>query len=221
METLDIVIATNNPNKVREYKELFEGYDVNVTSLKEEVIVSSPEEGGTTFTDNALIKARDARKYTSKIVIADDSGICIHALSNFPGVYSARFMEGHSYEEKNLKINEMLQDKDDKSASYHCAIAFVSDEEEKVFVGTCEGVIVSPVAGPYGFGYDPIFYYEPYNKTFSLTFARWLKEEYIKDVIVELYLNNMLYFFLFLFHQLLNSLFFHLLICLFQNMIQI
>ena len=108
-------------------------------------------------------------KYTSKIVIADDSGICIHALANFPGVYSARFMEGHSYEEKNLKINEMLQDKDDKSASYHCAIAFVSDEEEKVFVGTCEGVIVSPVEGPYGFGYDPIFYFEPYNKTFSLT----------------------------------------------------
>ena len=169
METLDIVIATNNPNKVREYKELFEGYDVNVTSLKEEGIVSSPEEGGTTFTDNALIKARDARKYTSKIVIADDSGICIHALANFPGVYSARFMEGHSYEEKNLKINEMLQDKDDKSASYHCAIALVSDEEERVFVGTCEGVIVSPVEGPYGFGYDPIFYFEPYNKTFSLT----------------------------------------------------
>ena len=152
METLDIVIATNNPNKVREYKELFEGYDVNVTSLKEEGIVSSPEEGGTTFTDNALIKARDARKYTSKIVIADDSGICIHALSNFPGVYSARFMEGHSYEEKNLKINEMLQDKDDKSASYHCAIALVSDEEEKVFSGSVNGVIVAPVEGPYGFG---------------------------------------------------------------------
>ena len=64
-----------------------------------------------------------------------------------------------------LKINEMLQDKDDKSASYHCAIAFVSDEEEKVFVGTCEGVIVSPVEGPYGFGYDPIFYVPEFGKT--------------------------------------------------------
>ncbi|MGN1295531.1 MAG: RdgB/HAM1 family non-canonical purine NTP pyrophosphatase [Bacilli bacterium] len=169
MKPIDIVIATNNPNKVREYKELFENYNVNVTSLKEEGIISSPEEGGTTFEDNALIKARDARKFTSKIVIADDSGICIHALDNFPGVYSARFMEEHSYQEKNLKINEMLADKEDKSASYHCAIAFVSDEEEKVFVGSCEGVIVPPVEGPYGFGYDPIFYFKPYKKTFSCT----------------------------------------------------
>lgn len=169
MKSLDIVIATNNPNKVREYKELFEDYNVNVTSLKEEGIVSSPEEGGTTFEENALIKAKDARKFTSKVVIADDSGICIHALDNFPGVYSARFMEGHSYKEKNIKINEMLREKEDKTASYHCAIALVNDDEEKVFVGSCQGVIVEPIEGPYGFGYDPIFYFEPYKKTFSNT----------------------------------------------------
>lgn len=169
MKSLDIVIATNNPNKVREYKELFEDYNVNVTSLKEEGIVSSPEEGGTTFEENALIKAKDARKFTSKVVIADDSGICIHALDNFPGVYSARFMEGHSYKEKNIKINEMLHEKEDKTASYHCAIALVNDDEEKVFVGSCQGVIVEPIEGPYGFGYDPIFYFEPYKKTFSNT----------------------------------------------------
>ena len=169
MKSLDIVIATNNPNKVREYKELFEDYNVNVTSLKEEGIVSSPEEGGTTFEENALIKAKDARKFTSKVVIADDSGICIHALDNFPGVYSARFMEGHSYKEKNIKINEMLREKEDKTASYHCAIALVNDDEEKVFVGSCQGVIVEPMEGPYGFGYDPIFYFEPYKKTFSNT----------------------------------------------------
>ena len=193
METLDIVIATNNPNKVREYKELFEGYDVNVTSLKEEGIVSSPEEGGTTFTDNALIKARDARKYTSKIVIADDSGICVDALNGAPGIYSSRyagpdFMKGKpdgskiSQEEQNVflinQLNNTLKNEKLPSASYlhgerschyTCAMVLYCGSD-RLFVAqeTFEGVLIKNIdeqAGNGGFGYDPIVFLPEYQKT--------------------------------------------------------
>ena len=170
MKKIEIVIATGNKNKVKEYNELFKGYPITVTSLKDENIVLDVEENGTTFLENSLIKARYIASKTNKIVIADDSGICVHALNDFPGIYSARFMEGQSYSLKNKAINEMLEEHVDRTAHYTCAIALVNKQEniEKTFEGKCFGKIISPIEGPHGFGYDPIFVPNGEDKPFSL-----------------------------------------------------
>lgn len=170
MKKIDIVIASGNKDKVREYKELFKDLPINVTSLKDENIELDVEETGKTFSENALIKARYISNKLDKIVIADDSGICIHALDNFPGIYSARFMEGEPYSKKNLIINERLKNKEDKTAHYTCAIALVNKLEniEKQFEEECHGTIISPIEGPHGFGYDPIFVPNGEKLPFSL-----------------------------------------------------
>ena len=170
MKKLDIVIASGNKNKIKEYKELFKGYPINVTSIKDEGITLDVEETGSTFIENSLIKARYIASKLDKVVIADDSGLCVHALDDFPGIYSARFMEGQDYSLKNKAINEMLAEHEDKTAHYTCVIAFVSKEEniEKTFEGKCFGHIISPIEGPHGFGYDPIFVPEGEDKPFSL-----------------------------------------------------
>ena len=170
MRKLEIIIATGNKDKVREYNELFKDYPITVTSLKDENIVLDVEETGTTFLENALIKAHYIASKTNKMVIADDSGICVHALNDFPGIYSARFMEGQPYSLKNKAINEMLEEHVDKTAHYTCAIALVSEKEniEKTFEGKCFGKVISPLEGPHGFGYDPIFVPDGEDKPFSL-----------------------------------------------------
>lgn len=170
MKKIDIVIASGNKDKIREYKELFKNYPITVTSIKDEGIELDVEETGTTFVENALIKARYVASKTSKIVISDDSGICVHALNDFPGIYSARFMEGESYVLKNKAINDMLKEHNDKSAHYTCAIAFVNNQEgiEKVFESKVFGTIIEAIEGPHGFGYDPIFIPNGFNEPFSL-----------------------------------------------------
>lgn len=170
MKNIEIIIASGNKDKLREYKELFKDLPIKVTSIIEEGLDLDVEETGSTFEENSLIKANYIASKTDKIVIADDSGICVHALDNFPGIFSARFMKDHSYTEKNLKINEMLKEYEDKSAHYTCAIVLVNKKEniEKIFMGQCEGKIVSPVEGPHGFGYDPIFIPDGEKETFSV-----------------------------------------------------
>ena len=125
---------------------------------------------GTTFKENAVIKAEYIAAKTNKIVIADDSGICVHALNDFPGIYSARFMEDRPYSEKHKEINLRLENKEDRSAHYTCAIAFVDPINKvcEVFEGKCFGKIINPIEGPYGFGYDPIFVPNGKNEPFSL-----------------------------------------------------
>lgn len=170
MKKIEIVIATGNKNKLKEYKELFNNLPVVVSSLTDEGIDLEVEENGTTFEENSLIKARYVAEKLNKIIIADDSGLCVHALNDFPGIYSARFMKEHTYLERNLKINEMLLEHEDKSAHFTCAIVFVDKKNniEKVFTGQCEGTIVPPREGPNGFGYDPIFLPMDKKDTFSV-----------------------------------------------------
>ena len=98
-----IVLATNNKHKLEEFNAMFSSYNVEVISLSDAGIVCDPEENGETFKDNALIKAREISKFTNYPVVSDDSGLVINALNGFPGVYSARFMEGHSYDEKRRR----------------------------------------------------------------------------------------------------------------------
>lgn len=170
MKKLDIVIASGNKNKIKEYKELFKGYPINVTSIKDEGITLDVEETGSTFIENSLIKARYVASKLDKVVIADDSGLCVHALDDFPGIYSARFKENEPYSSKHKAILEMLEGKEDKSAHFTCAIVFIDSKEnvEKTFEGKCYGRIIEPIEGPYGFGYDPIFVPDGKDEPFSV-----------------------------------------------------
>ena len=170
MEKIEIIIATGNKDKIREYDELFKDYPVIVKSLKDENVQLDVEETGITFKENAIIKAEYIAYKTNKLVIADDSGICIHALNDFPGVYSARFMEGQPYSEKNKEINRRLENHTDRTAHYTCAIAFVDPKKKicEVFEGKCFGTIIEAIEGPHGFGYDPIFVPNGKNEPFSL-----------------------------------------------------
>ena len=169
MKTLEIVIATNNPNKVEEYRQMFASIsNIKLFSLKDENIHIEIEENGKTFKENSLIKAEAISKLTNKFVLADDSGLEIEALDNFPGIYSARFMEGRPYKEKWAAIFEMLKNKENKNAQFHCAITFITPAKEKyVFEGIEKGYITENIEGENGFGYDPIFFSNSLNKTFG------------------------------------------------------
>ena len=169
MKTLEIVIATNNPNKVEEYRQMFASIsNIKLFSLKDENIHIEIEENGKTFKENSLIKAESISKLTDKFVLADDSGLEIEALDNFPGIYSARFMEGRPYKEKWAAIFEMLKNKENKKAQFHCAITFITPTKEKyVFEGIEKGYITENIEGENGFGYDPIFFSNSLNKTFG------------------------------------------------------
>ena len=169
MKTLEIVIATNNPNKVEEYRQMFASIsNIKLFSLKDENIHIEIEENGKTFKENSLIKAESISKLTNKFILADDSGLEIEALDNFPGIYSARFMEGRPYKEKWAAIFEMLKNKENKNAQFHCAITFITPAKEKyVFEGIEKGYITEKIEGENGFGYDPIFFSNSLNKTFG------------------------------------------------------
>lgn len=162
-----IILASNNKDKVKEVKEILKGYDI--ISMKEAGIDVDIEENGTTFEENALIKARAIMKLTGQITMADDSGLEIDYLNKAPGVYSARFM-GHdtSYDIKNKALIQKLEGAkgSDRSGRFVCAIAVCfPDGREIVKRGTMEGLIAEEIKGDNGFGYDPIVYLPEYGKT--------------------------------------------------------
>lgn len=162
-----IVLATNNKHKLEEFNAMFASYNVEVISLKDAGIVCDPEENGKTFKDNALIKAKEVSNFTKYPVISDDSGLVIKSLNGFPGVYSARFMEGHSYDEKRLEIVKKLSNFEDKSACFETVLCLYGLEKEPLFFnGRVDGNIVLP-SGDSGFAYDPIFYCNELCKTFG------------------------------------------------------
>lgn len=162
-----IILASNNKDKVKEVKEILKGYDI--ISMKEAGIDVDIEENGTTFEENALIKARAIMKLTVQITMADDSGLEIDYLNKAPGVYSARFM-GHdtSYDIKNKALIQKLEGVkgSDRSGRFVCAIAVCfPDGREIVKRGTMEGLIAEEIKGDNGFGYDPIVYLPEYGRT--------------------------------------------------------
>jgi XTP/dITP diphosphohydrolase len=162
-----IILASNNKDKVKEVKEILKEYDI--ISMKEAGIDVDIEENGTTFEENALIKARAIMKLTGQITMADDSGLEIDYLNKAPGVYSARFM-GHdtSYDIKNKALIQKLEGVkgSDRSGRFVCAIAVCfPDGREIVKRGTMEGLIAEEIKGDNGFGYDPIVYLPEYGKT--------------------------------------------------------
>lgn len=168
-----IVFATGNMGKMREIKEIMDGFcmdgkPVEILSMKEAGVNPEIVEDGDTFEANALIKAREVAKLLPEdIVMADDSGLEVDALNKEPGIYSARYMgEDTPYSIKNANLIERLTGVPDekRTARFVCAIAAVfPDGKELTAIGTIEGRIGYEERGEHGFGYDPIFMYPPYE----------------------------------------------------------
>ncbi|MEG2909839.1 MAG: RdgB/HAM1 family non-canonical purine NTP pyrophosphatase [Erysipelotrichaceae bacterium] len=163
-----IMIATSNEHKVHEFKEMLAPLGFEVTSLLDLDQAIEIEETGTTFEENALIKARAIHELLKIGVIADDSGLAVDAMDGAPGVYSARFLgRDTSYDIKNRYIIKQC-DNHKRGAQFVCAIAYVDEKgHEEVFTGIVNGLIAEDMIGDNGFGYDPIFYYEPYHTTLA------------------------------------------------------
>ena len=167
---MEIVIASRNKHKIQELEALLSKYvaGVKLLSLDDVGIVGDIEENGTTFSENALIKARAAAS-SGKIGVGDDSGLCVNALGGAPGIFSARFAGEHGNDAaNNEKLLRELSDKSDRSAAFVCAIACVMPDGREITVeGRAEGTILHSASGNNGFGYDPLFYYPPLDKTFA------------------------------------------------------
>ena len=164
-----IIFATGNAGKVKEIRMIMEDTGMEVLSMKEAGISVDVDENGSTYEENALLKARAVAAYTNDIVMADDSGLEIDYLNKEPGVYSARYMgEDTSYHIKNNNLIERLNGVPDeqRTARFVCAIAAVfPDGKELTTRATIEGRIGYEERGENGFGYDPIFYVPEFGKT--------------------------------------------------------
>ena len=169
MEDKVIVVASGNQGKIKEFKEMLEPEGYTVKSLSDFPDMPEVEETGTTFHDNAIIKAQAVTDRYGITAISDDSGLEIDALDKKPGVMSARWL-GHDtiYDVKNQKVLDLLKDKKDRTCRYVCAIAITRvNEEPVVFEDTVECEVALEAKGSNGFGYDPIIYYAPSGKTMA------------------------------------------------------
>ena len=159
---MKLVLATNNEGKVREFARILEPLGIEVMTQKQAGVHVSPEENGTTFAENARIKAMAVYEATGLPTVADASGLCIDAMNGEPGVYSARYYgEDTPYEEKNRRIIESLNGvaEEKRTARFVAHITCVLSKDEILDCeGVCEGTIGHKPAGDGGFGYDPIFY---------------------------------------------------------------
>lgn len=164
-----IIVATGNEHKMQELRQMLDGLEVELISMKEAGITADIVENGTTFEENAKIKAKTISKLTGEIVIADDSGLEIDYLGGEPGIYSARYMgEDTSYEVKNQNLIDRVKDAvgEERSARFVCAmVAVLPDGKVLTTRGTIEGVIAKEPVGENGFGYDPIVYVPEYGMT--------------------------------------------------------
>lgn len=164
-----IIFATGNQEKMREIKAILHGLEAELLSLKEAGIDIDVQENGTSFEENAAIKAEAIRDLTGDLILADDSGLEVDYIGKEPGIYSARYMgRDTSYHEKNQNIIDRLKNAKgaERSARFVCAIAAAfPDGHTEITRGTIEGVIAYEEKGTNGFGYDPIVYVPEYGMT--------------------------------------------------------
>ena len=168
---MDILLASQNRGKLAEMRQLLAGLPFHVVCPSDFGIRDAPEETGTTFIENARLKARHYARLANRLAVADDSGISVDALDGGPGLYSSRFGgEGASDADRNRLLLEKLAGVPDekRSARFICAVSvargdeILFEAEERV-----EGRIAHAPTGPNGFGYDPIFFYPPFARTFG------------------------------------------------------
>jgi len=175
-----LLVATRNPGKVRELRDILAGYpQVELVGLEDLGVPESPEEDAVeafeTFEENALAKARYYARLTGELTLADDSGICVDALDGAPGVRSRRFAgeveaRGMRQDEANNRLLlRLLADipPERRTARYVCAAALAGQGWDDVFVGTCDGIVIDEPRGMGGFGYDPLFWMPEEGMTFG------------------------------------------------------
>lgn len=169
MSPVPLVLATRNEGKTQELKALLADFPVDIKNLTDFGPTPAIEEDGETFEENAVSKARFTAKVLGLPALADDSGLMVEALGGAPGVRSARYAGENATDlENNIKLLQELENVENRSAAFACTIAIaVPWGPALVYEGRCEGSITTEQAGTQGFGYDPVFYYPPLQKTFA------------------------------------------------------
>ena len=165
-----LILATSNPGKIEEIRAILADVPVEIQSLLDFPDVPEIVENGKTFEENALIKARIIFNYKGLPVLSDDTSLEVFSIGMEPGIYSARY-SGHnvSYADNNRKLLKELSKMSGemRRAQFRCVVAFKTGEVEKIFEGICRGSIVEKERGNGGFGYDPLFKPQGFDKTFA------------------------------------------------------
>jgi len=176
---MDLIIASNNQGKVNEFKDILKGFGYNIFSQSEKNIDIEVEETGTTFEENAILKAQAIFEKTHNCVLADDSGLEVEALDNAPGIYSARYKGLKTDEELRKAILKDLEGKTNRKAKFTTCICYINEAGEKhLFKGIWNGSISLKEEGTNGFGYDPIFISEDSNGKTTASMLIKFKETY-------------------------------------------
>lgn len=164
---MKIVFATGNPHKVEELKAIAESYGINDIEFILPPKDFDPIENGSTFEENSLIKAQEANRLTGEISLADDSGLCVTALNDGPGIYSARYAD--TPQSRIDKLLSEMTNSADRSAKFVCAMTLLDKNGKILFQtrGECKGEIAKTQSGTHGFGYDPVFIVENTNLTMA------------------------------------------------------
>jgi len=164
-----LVIATSNKGKTAEIKDLLKGFPVDIKNLNDFGPIPPLKEEGNTFDENAYQKASFAARILGLPALADDSGLLVEALDGAPGIHSARYAgENATDEQRYLKLLDEMQGTSNRNAAFECAISIaVPTGPALTYEARCQGLITERPAGSNGFGYDPIFFYPPLNKTFA------------------------------------------------------
>lgn len=164
---VDILVASQNQKKLRELKMMLENDHIRVISLRDLEDTDDVIEDGSSFFENALIKAKYFSKKHNLMTVSDDSGLEVIALNNQPGIYSARY-SGYGDEANNQKLlKEMKKINDRKARFVSSVVIYLPDDQYYHFQGTIDGLILHEPKGTQGFGYDPLFYIKDYDKTFA------------------------------------------------------
>jgi XTP/dITP diphosphohydrolase len=168
-EMMTLVIATRNPGKTAEIRDLLADFPIHIKNLEEFGPSPPVEEDGETFDDNAYKKASFVSKVLGLPALADDSGLVVEALGGAPGVYSARYAGDNATDEQRFtKLLEEMKGQTNRKAAFQCVLSIaVPLGPALTYEARCEGLITEEPAGTGGFGYDPIFYYPPLKKTFG------------------------------------------------------
>jgi XTP/dITP diphosphohydrolase len=164
-----LVIATRNKGKTLEIENMLKTFPVTIKNLDDFGPIPEVEEDGETFDDNAYKKSSFTARVLGFPALADDSGLLVDALNGEPGIYSARYAGVNATDQENLaKLLEELEDKEDRKASFKCVLSLaIPTGAALTYEASCEGVILSEPVGNNGFGYDPVFYYPEFKKTFA------------------------------------------------------
>lgn len=165
-----LILATANQNKINEIKQILNDPSIDIKTIRDIGIEDKLREDGSTFEENALQKARIVHEATGLPVLADDSGLEVYFLNHRPGVLSARYAGGNATDEENNK--KLLKELGPlsfrrRTARFRCVMAFVADNIEEIVSGECRGIILEEPRGSNGFGYDPLFKPDGFDKTFG------------------------------------------------------